>query len=494
MKSIHRISARLHNLVVLALLLGGGPNPGWGQITVDGSGNVGIGTTTPQATLEVDGRTVKFSNFEPEYRWSLGGGSDLNWKTFANVNLGTGLYVGAAFVISVFDPDTNWGHSVAAKKQIYYARVARSGGVQDNPNDAQISGPSADYLRIVKTATGVYELQIRQPVNWTRVLVECRATVINNLGSEGSISYVDEPATGSSTGTVYTPASEHTDYFTSGYFSGNVGIGTTSPNAGLELYFPSAEALRVTGDDSYIGFFSTAGVRDGYVQGSGGNTILASDGGVVAINSGGAERMRIVQSGNVGIGTNSPLAKLTIESVIPSAGARPNGGIRFGTPNNQNVSGQIGLVQNSSEGDHYLLIQSVEDSVSWRPVILARDGGNVGIGTATPSHKLQVSGSVRATSFISDTTTYADFVFAEDYDLPTLSEVEAHIEEHGHLPNIPSEAEAMAHGIDLAAMQVKLLQKIEELTLHQIRQQKEIDALKAENARLRTHPNPAYTQ
>ena len=303
--------------------------------------------------------------------------------------------------------------------------------------------------------------------------------------------------------------------------SGDVGIGTTTPQGGrLDVYQATARSnaarFEVNNADTVVGFdygvylknrdttngnFASVVNWDANNNGNAWIQFINLDhttpkGAISFVTRNGGSydrRLYINEDGNVGIGTNSPLAKLTIESVIPSAGARPNGGIRFGTPNNQNVSGQIGLVQNSSEGDHYLLIQSVEDFVSWRPVVLARDGGNVGIGTISPSHKLQVAGSVRATSFISDTTTYADFVFDEDYDLPSLSEVEAHIDEHGHLPDIPSEVEAMAHGIDLAAMQVKLLQKIEELTLHQIAQEKRlnaqsqrIEALEAENRQLRS--------
>lgn len=112
--------------------------------------------------------------------------------------------------------------------------------------------------------------------------------------------------------------------------------------------------------------------------------------------------------------------------------------------------------------------------------------GKVGIGTNAPGYKLEVAGSVRALSFISNSTTYADFVFSPSYKLAELSEVEAQIRANGHLPDIPSAAEAKAQGIDLAAMQVKLLQKIEELTLHQIAQEKEIKTLRSELDRLTT--------
>ncbi|MGL5233772.1 MAG: hypothetical protein ACRC8Z_03315 [Empedobacter falsenii] len=68
---------------------------------------------------------------------------------------------------------------------------------------------------------------------------------------------------------------------------------------------------------------------------------------------------------------------------------------------------------------------------------------------------------------------WADYVFKEDYPLPTLQEVEKHIKEKGYLPHIPSEKEVVANGISVGETQKLLLQKIEELTLYIIEQNKE---------------------
>ena len=103
--------------------------------------------------------------------------------------------------------------------------------------------------------------------------------------------------------------------------------------------------------------------------------------------------------------------------------------------------------------------------------------GNVGIGTTTPgSWKLAVNGNIRAKE-IKVETGWADYVFKEGYDLPTLEEVEKHIQEKGHLMNIPSEAEVLQNGIQLGEMNKLLLEKIEELTLYIIEQEKRIEAL-----------------
>jgi len=103
---------------------------------------------------------------------------------------------------------------------------------------------------------------------------------------------------------------------------------------------------------------------------------------------------------------------------------------------------------------------------------------NLGIGTTNPgTYKLAVNGKIRAKE-VKVETGWADYVFKEDYDLPTLAEVERHIKEKGHLPNIPSANEVAKNGIQLGEMNKLLLEKIEELTLYTIQQQKEIEKLK----------------
>ncbi|NDV69239.1 hypothetical protein [Dysgonomonas sp. 25] len=109
----------------------------------------------------------------------------------------------------------------------------------------------------------------------------------------------------------------------------------------------------------------------------------------------------------------------------------------------------------------------------------------VGIKTSTPNYTLDVNGTIHAKEVKIDNNGWADFVFDKGYKLPTLAEVEAHIQEHKRLPEIPSEAEVKENGVDVGEMQVKLLQKVEELTLYVIQQQKELEEVKKENQELR---------
>jgi hypothetical protein len=67
-------------------------------------------------------------------------------------------------------------------------------------------------------------------------------------------------------------------------------------------------------------------------------------------------------------------------------------------------------------------------------------------------------------------------VFEKDYELQPLNEVEQYINEHKHLPNIPSAKEVETDGLNLGEMNKLLLQKVEELTLHLIEQQKVLEA------------------
>ncbi len=111
--------------------------------------------------------------------------------------------------------------------------------------------------------------------------------------------------------------------------------------------------------------------------------------------------------------------------------------------------------------------------------------GNVGIGTVAATHRLTVAGQVKATGYVTGSVAWADHVFAEDYNLAPLGEVEAHIKEKRHLPGIPSAAEVKAAGgVELGDMQVKLLAKVEELTLHLIALEKQVRSQQARIAEL----------
>lgn len=116
------------------------------------------------------------------------------------------------------------------------------------------------------------------------------------------------------------------------------------------------------------------------------------------------------------------------------------------------------------------------------------NNGNVSIGSnagTDPNYKLSVDGAMRAREIEVNLSSWADFVFEDDYQLAPLSEVEAYIEENNHLPNVPSANEVTENGVNLGEMDAILLRKIEELTLYTIELSKEVKALRNENSALK---------
>lgn len=110
--------------------------------------------------------------------------------------------------------------------------------------------------------------------------------------------------------------------------------------------------------------------------------------------------------------------------------------------------------------------------------------GNIGIGTSnfvdgSDTYRLSVKGKIRAEE-IKVYNTWADYVFALDYKLDDLKEVESYIVKNGHLKNVPSAKEITERGLELGEMSKIQQEKIEELTLYLIQQNKEIEKLKAQ--------------
>ncbi len=225
-----------------------------------------------------------------------------------------------------------------------------------------------------------------------------------------------------------------------------------------------------------------------------------------------SEKMRITAGGNVGIGTTTPKAVLDVATFIPNGklgtvfGRLPEG-------NNTSDGTYLGVKGHKTQGDDFKNIKSfslvhnfygqTNSSINFyrggsvtggfitfctnkdneQVRILAN--GSVGIGTATPDSKLTVNGTVHATDVKADIRDWPDFVFKNNYNLPSLTEVEKHIVANGHLKGIPSANEAEEKGILLGEMNKKLLQKVEELTLYTIQQEKKIGKQEEEISELR---------
>ncbi|UOY05175.1 hypothetical protein L0P88_14615 [Muricauda sp. SCSIO 64092] len=180
------------------------------------------------------------------------------------------------------------------------------------------------------------------------------------------------------------------------------------------------------------------------------------------------------RGGRVGIGTTDPKQMLSIQSTRP----------KFVLTDNDGDAGVIEFYEltNQLRFQKWLNSGSTYDKTI---MVLDGDYGNVGIGTLTPDARLAVNGDIHAKEVKVDLVGWPDYVFDKDYELPTLEDVETHIKEKGHLQDIPSAQKVAENGIKLGEMNAKLLQKIEELMLYTIAQQKEIQKLKEEVKLLR---------
>ncbi len=175
----------------------------------------------------------------------------------------------------------------------------------------------------------------------------------------------------------------------------------------------------------------------------------------------------ITNEGKVGIGTSSPTYSLTINGdMFVSSDAT------FLNSITQTAGNFIETTQIKAPDANGLNLTGQNGNG-----IFIEYGGNVGIGTSNlnADYILNVNGKILAEELKIEEEVGADFVFYDDYNLPKLEDVEKFIQKNKHLPEIPSANEMKTNGVEIGDLQIKLLQKVEELTLYLIAQQKTIN-------------------
>jgi len=217
---------------------------------------------------------------------------------------------------------------------------------------------------------------------------------------------------------------------------------------------------------------------------------------------GATDLFTIAANGFVGIGTPYPTQTLDVNGSVNVNGAMSvndnaillhfnndnNHGLRYagvGHPfaNNTTIDGPA--IYGFGGG----ILGSKNFNASTEKIALLWDiNGNIGIGSDLLSNtynninnyfKLSVNGSIRSKEIVVETG-WADFVFNENYKLITLDEVEKYINEKGHLPDIPSAKEVEENGVNVGELLKLQMQKIEELTLYLIEQDKRMQKMKKE--------------
>lgn len=205
-----------------------------------------------------------------------------------------------------------------------------------------------------------------------------------------------------------------------------------------------------------------------------------------------------ILGGNTGIGVNNPQGILQVRGTYDNSWIyfTSNAGmnttkykpkVNYGLAFNWNYSGGDGesIINYSGTPGSSRLDFTSFDGTNLKTEMTLK-GGSLGIGTISPDEKLTVNGNIHAKGVLIDMTgPLADFVFDDDYPLMPLNKVKKFITINKHLPGIPSAKEVSQKSLDVGQMQNLLLQKIEELTLYILEQQKQINELQSEIKTLR---------
>ena len=289
---------------------------------------------------------------------------------------------------------------------------------------------------------------------------------------------------------------------------GKVGIGTTTPLFDLSTSNSGVIAtstLRL--QNSYLDNKGWFGVQlCGIDNGTDGHDLYIQ--GRTTSTGSFANLMRVKNNGNIGFNTTDieswhssygafefPYDAIMYRKDAPStyyiSNAYWDGAWKYKSSNPASMYANYG-------GSHFFSVVSsgVENNtISWTNVMAINNDGNVGIGTTTPGEfMLAVAGKIHATEIQVDALPWPDFVFTPTYNLRTLSEVENFITQNQHLPDVPSQAQVAAEGISLGEMNAILLQKIEELTLYTIEQEKDLKEQKAKIVKVETQNSELKTQ
>ncbi|MNJ84749.1 hypothetical protein D3C87_22080 [compost metagenome] len=342
--------------------------------------------------------------------------------------------------------------------------------------------------------------------------------------------------------------------------NGNIGIGTTTPNARLQVagsarfdstvvandsvsmtrnvtiggdlkvggnvYFPNIptmngihnETILFSNGEGLTSKFSVLGLKDFMYT-----SICDLAGGITQSPAwaNGPNKIFIeCPSVFVGIGTNTPTRNLDVvgntkvsghlwTNTSFSVGADLNTFSKFNLVNtNRTAAIQVNTAGNSKPYQRLMffeydnpdtkILEVINTATGRTPFSLKADGAmDIDNGVTNILHLgtdgmfsisngvrktfvVEASGLTRARKIKVDADVWADYVFEDNYVLMPLTDVENFLKEHKHLPSIPSEKVMKEEGIDVAEMNVKMMEKIEELTLYLIQQNKELEKLKAE--------------
>jgi len=469
--------------------------------------NVGVNTTTPQATLDVNGDMIlrsaelsvadgitlaldvnssRFSNYRvagPAADFTIAGivagvdgrlvtlfnrsgfamqlnNEDVNASTTDMIVTGTGLDLAIpnkGIVSLQYD-------GVEEKWIVKSSSKGGGGGGYWDLNGSDIFNNTAGNVGI-GTNTPVDKLTLQTPLN---------SNGFTHIGGANEV-IVNEFIGGVSAGIG--TSTNHAFRLNAGgapriniYPAGEVVVGgsSTSPYANSKLTVETADnsygMIQLSNTGNAIGSF-IGGTSAGF--GTYSNTAMR-------IFSNNLSSIFISTAGNVGVGSlNDPQYQLDIGNRmrIRSGAGGSSAGVWLNNLTNTTPIAFMGIADNFTAG--------IYGNVSGWGLIMNVNTGNVGIGTLNPTTKLAVNGDIRTKEVVVESNNWPDYVFDEKHTLISLDEVEKFIQQHKHLPNMPSAKEVEEKGLHLGDVQKRMMEKIEELTLYVIELKKEIAQLKS---------------
>ncbi|MBV6646859.1 MAG: hypothetical protein KI790_15485 [Cyclobacteriaceae bacterium] len=295
--------------------------------------------------------------------------------------------------------------------------------------------------------------------------------------------------------------------------NGRIGIGTTSPSWNLEINDGDNvySTIHSTGANSLAGLGLVNDARTWVVRVEGED----DDKFQIRDASANAQRLTINTNGYTGIGTTIPLVRLQLSNanlnlqsdviynqesllilededaqmdLVSDAGGSWGSELTFKEVNSSgNLVNNWGIIRTTgSTPDLKFQFGNNANSPTNTTLVSIKANGNVGIGV-NPTEKLTVDGKIRAEEVKVEIVNGPDYVFESDYQLRTLKETKEYITQNKHLPEIPSAKEMESNGVDLGDMNMRLLKKIEELTLYQIELLERLEKAEQEISQLKNN-------
>ncbi|HYK45456.1 MAG TPA: bZIP transcription factor [Parafilimonas sp.] len=272
--------------------------------------------------------------------------------------------------------------------------------------------------------------------------------------------------------------------------SGRVGIGTRTPTAQLDVNSTATgQIARFNGGSSsmYVSLLE-GGVYRGYIGSYAGNNedvdfgTGSSTSGKLHLTIKAVPKLTIDNTGRVGIGTVSPVARMEIyhnssvsnPQLLLYESANDYARLSFQNTATTSYFSIAGLPATATAASKLNFYYS-----AFGDIMTVQGNGHVGILTTNPQYQLSVNGTIQAKE-VRVESGWADYVFDKEYKLTSLEELEQYITTNKHLPGVAPAAEVQKDGMKVGEMNKAMMEKIEELTLYVIQLGKENKQLKSE--------------